>query len=62
MQANHRPLTPVSFLERTARVFPNRTAVVDHDTRLTYRDFHERAQCMAAGLEAACANRIEDED
>jgi len=54
MQAtNHRPLTPVSFLERTARVFPSRTAVVDHDARLTYRDLHERARCMATGLETA---------
>ena len=53
MQANHRPLTPVSFLERTARVFPSRTAVVDHNTRLTYRELHERARCMAAGLETA---------
>ena len=26
--ANYVPLTPLSFLERTADVFPNRTAVI----------------------------------
>ncbi|HSU89210.1 MAG TPA: AMP-binding protein, partial [Terriglobia bacterium] len=51
-ETNHRPLTPISFLERSARVFADRTAVVDHDRRLTYREFHERARSMAAGLEA----------
>ena len=52
METNHRPLTPISFLQRSARVFPDRIAVVDHDTRLTYREFHERARSMAAGLRA----------
>ncbi len=52
MATNHRPLTPISFLERSARVFPHRVAVVDHGTRLTYREFHKRARSMAAGLSA----------
>ena len=30
-------LTPTAFLERSARVFPDRTAVVDGDRRFTYR-------------------------
>src|SRR5215471_2674702 len=51
-ETNRRPLTPISFLERSARVFPDRTAVVDRGRRLTYREFHERARSMAAGLEA----------
>jgi fatty-acyl-CoA synthase len=50
---NRRPLTPICFLKRTARVFPGQTAVVDHDTRLTYREFHERVQSLAAGFKAA---------
>jgi len=49
-RTNCRPLTPVSFLERSARVFPERTAVVSQETRLTYREFLERARRMAAGL------------
>ena len=51
-ETNHRPLTPISFLERSARVFADRTAVVDHDRHFTYREFYERARSMAAGLEA----------
>jgi acyl-CoA synthetase (AMP-forming)/AMP-acid ligase II len=47
---NYRPLTPVTFLERSARVFPDRVAVVDGETRLTYREFFERAQTLAARL------------
>src|SRR5438445_708885 len=49
-RTNCRPLTPVSFLERSARVFPERTAVVSQEMRLTYREFIERARRMAAGL------------
>src|SRR6266478_2051363 len=49
-RTNCRPLTPVSFLERSARVFPERTAVVSQEMRLTYREFLERARRMAAGL------------
>src|SRR5262249_22896597 len=51
-EPSRRPLTPISFLERSARVFPNRTAIVHERTRLSYRGFHERAQSMAAGLAA----------
>ena len=47
---NHRPLTPISFLERSARVFPSKTAVVDHENRFTYREFYGRARALAAGL------------
>ncbi len=51
-QINHRPLTPISFLDRSARVFPNRIAVVDHDRRICYREFYKRVRSLAAGLEA----------
>lgn len=47
---NYRPLTPISFLERSARVFPNRIAVVDNQIKLSYREFLERARALAAGL------------
>ena len=49
---NHRPLTPISFLERGARVFPSKTAVVDRGKTFTYKEFHERARALAAGLQA----------
>src|SRR2546421_5903866 len=54
---NHRPLTPTSFLERSARVFPDKTAVVDHENRFTYREFLERARALAAGLQASGIKR-----
>ena len=50
MAANHRALTPIAFLERSARTFPNRIAVVDGQKRWTYFDFHRRAKGLAAGL------------
>ncbi len=51
--ANRRPLTPIAFLERSAHVFPDRTAVVDHDRCFTYREFHHRARSLAKALEAS---------
>jgi fatty-acyl-CoA synthase len=48
---NHIPLTPVSFLERSARVFPSKIAVIDQENRFTYREFFERARALAAGLQ-----------
>jgi fatty-acyl-CoA synthase len=51
--ANFRPLTPLSFLARSAAVFPDRTAVVDGRRRVTYRAFHERCRRLASAL-AAC--------
>jgi fatty-acyl-CoA synthase len=44
-------LTPLAFLERTARAFPDRTAVVDGDRRLTWTDFDERARRLAVALQ-----------
>src|SRR5215470_18040594 len=48
---NHRPLTPISFLERSTRVFPSKTAVVDRESRFTYQEFLEKARALAAGLQ-----------
>ena len=45
-------LTPTAFLERSARVFPERTAVVDGDRRLTYREFRDRSRRLAGALAA----------
>jgi fatty-acyl-CoA synthase len=45
-------LTPTSFLERSARVFPDRTAVIDGDRRFTYREFADRSRRLAGALAA----------
>ncbi len=43
-------LTPVSFLERSASVFPEKTAIVHSDRRYTYREFAWRVNRLASGL------------
>jgi fatty-acyl-CoA synthase len=50
--ANHQPLTPLSFLERAASVFPGRTAVVHGNTRIDYAGFYARARQLASALAA----------
>ena len=46
-------LTPVSFLRRSAYVFPDKPAVVHGDRRYTYRELEERVNRLASGLRAA---------
>jgi fatty-acyl-CoA synthase len=46
-------LTPVSFLRRSAYVFPDKTAVVHGARRYTYRQFEARVNRLASGLRAA---------
>ena len=51
--ANHAPLTPISFLERAADVFPERTAWIHGDMRASYAAFRARARRLAAALAGA---------
>ncbi len=44
------PLTPISFLERAADVYPNRVAWIHGAERATYREFRERCRRLAAAL------------
>jgi fatty-acyl-CoA synthase len=46
-------LTPVSFLRRSAYVFPDKEAVVYGDRRYTYKEFEERVNRLASRLRAA---------
>jgi fatty-acyl-CoA synthase len=48
--ANYQPLTPLTFLERAAQVFPDRVAIIHGPLRRTYREFHARAQRLASAL------------
>jgi fatty-acyl-CoA synthase len=48
--ASYEPLTPLAFLERTVRVFPNKTAVVYGGNRWTYAQFAERIGRFAGAL------------
>jgi len=46
-------LSPLSFLRRSARVFPDKVAVVHEQRRMTYREFEERIDRLASALRAA---------
>jgi len=46
-------LSPVSFLERSAYVFPEKVAVIHGERRYTYRHLEERVNRLASGLRAA---------
>jgi fatty-acyl-CoA synthase len=50
--ANFQPLTPLTFLERAASVFPERTAIIHGSLRRSYRDFYARARRLASALAA----------
>lgn len=48
--ANYSSLTPISFLQRSAGIFPDKLAVVDDDMMLTYAEFYRRCCSMASAL------------
>ncbi len=49
-RANYAPLTPISFLFRSADVFPHKTSVVYNDLRQTWAETAERCRRMASAL------------
>lgn len=51
--ANHQPLTPLGFLERSAAVFPDHPAVVHGAIRRSYRELYARSRRLASALEKA---------
>jgi fatty-acyl-CoA synthase len=51
--ANHVPLSPVSFLARAALVYPDRTAIIHGERRITYAAFLERSRRLASALARA---------
>ena len=48
--ANHQPLTPVHFLDRTADVYPDRTAIIHGALRQSWRQTRERCHRLASAL------------
>ena len=48
--ANTAPLSPISFLRRAAAVYPDKTAVIHGERRISYRAFNERANRLASAL------------
>ena len=50
--ANYVPLTPLSFLQRSSTVYPDKTAVIHGDQRYSYHEFAERCRRLAGALAA----------
>ena len=55
--ANFTPLTPLSFIERTARVFPDRKAVVHGDTKRSWIETYHRCIKLASALNRRGINK-----
>ena len=50
--ANYVPLSPLTFLERTASIFPSRLAVAHGKRRYTWAEAHERCHRLGSALAA----------
>jgi non-ribosomal peptide synthetase component F len=48
--ANFQPLTPLSFLERAASVFPDQTAIIHGSLRRSYAEFYARSRRLGSAL------------
>lgn len=49
-EANHVPLSPLSFLPKAAAIHPERTAIVHGDLRRSWRDVYSRCRRFASAL------------
>jgi fatty-acyl-CoA synthase len=49
-RANYAPLTPLTFLERAAYVYPNRPSVVHGAERYTWKETYRRCRRLASAL------------
>ncbi|WP_158014344.1 AMP-binding protein, partial [Thauera phenolivorans] len=50
--ANYVPLSPLSFIERTAMVYPTRTSVIHGVRRFTWSETYDRCRRLASALVA----------
>lgn len=48
--ANYQPLTPLTFLERAASVYPDHTAIIHGSLRRNYADFYTRSRQLGSAL------------
>ena len=48
--ANYVPLSPLTFIERAASVYPERTAVIHGDLRRSWRETYQRCRRLASAL------------
>jgi fatty-acyl-CoA synthase len=50
VEANYFPLTPVSFIKRSAAVYPEKIAVIHGDQSYSYAEFYQRCRLLASAL------------
>jgi len=50
--ANYVPLSPLSYLERSAQVYPNRSSVIHGERRFTWAETYARCRRLASALAA----------
>ena len=50
--ANYEALSPLTFLPRSAEVYPDKTAIIHGDQTYSYREFYERARRLASAITA----------
>ena len=55
--ANYQPLTPLTFLERAASVFPDYVAIIHGQQRVSYADFYARSRKLGSSLAEYGINR-----
>jgi fatty-acyl-CoA synthase len=48
--ANYQPLSPLTFLDRAAKIFPDHCAIVHGSQRVTYETFYKRSRRLASAL------------
>ncbi|MFO1122158.1 MAG: acyl-CoA synthetase [Hyphomicrobiales bacterium] len=51
--ANYQPLTPLTFLQRSATVYPDQLAIIHGRSRVTYAQFYGRCRQLASALAKA---------
>ena len=52
VSANYVSLNPISFLRRTAKVFPNRLSIVYEDIKFSWSETFERCKKLASALKS----------
>ncbi len=50
--ANYQPLSPLTFLDRAAKVFPDHCAIIHGSQRIDYAEFYKRSRRLASALAA----------
>ena len=50
VKANFVPLSPLSFIERTAKVYPDRLSVIHGERRYTWSQTYARTRQLASAL------------